>query len=77
MPGCLRTGMSGVAWLVLTEGERDDFICRCFLCRFLLLKECFYRDRDVVCFYIKLLMDLERSVPMFSFRAVLLRFGVR
>ena len=51
-----------------------------FFVSFLLLKECcFYRDRDVVCFYIKLLMDLERSVPMFFFRRVvlLLRFGVR
>ena len=77
MPGCLRTGMSGVAWLVLTEGEKDDFMSLFFV-SFLLLKECFYRDRDVVCFYIKLLMDLERSVPMFFFRrAVLLRFGVR
>ena len=48
-----------------------------FFVSFLLLKERFYRDRDVVCvFYIKL-TDLERSVPMFSFRAVLLRFAVR
>ena len=68
MPGCLRTGMWGVAWLESTEGERDRRFC--FLCFLLLLiKECFYK--------IKLLMDLERSVPMFSFRAVLLRFGVR
>ena len=66
-----------MVWLKLTEGERDDFMSLFFV-SFLLLKECFYRDRDVVCFYIKLLMDLERSVPMFFFRVVLLlRFGVR
>ena len=66
MPGCLRTGMPGVAWLEATEGKRETILCRFFIIN---IKECFYK--------IKLLMDLERSVPMFSFRAVLLRFGVR
>ena len=52
MPGCLRTGMSGVAWLESTEGkETDDFVV--VFVSFLLLKECFYRDRDVVCFLYK------------------------
>ena len=57
--------MWGVAWLESTERQTVLFFVF-----FIMNKRVFLQN-------IKLLMDLERSVPMFSFRAVLLRFGVR
>ena len=43
--------MSGVAWLVLTEGERDDFMSL-FLCVVLLLKQCVFTEIEMLCVFI-------------------------
>ena len=46
MPGCLRTGMWGVAWLESTEGrETDDFMSLFFVSFFIINKRVFLQNK--------------------------------